>query len=98
MNLITKDGENVGGRVTGLQLSSQWMRKKVFLGLFLICFQGCMKDGLEIGIRSCGRYLRHGTEVYEGAMAMIGAGESLHSSASDPGPGKRRSHWRPHCI
>ena len=42
----TKDDENVGGRVAFLQLNQQRMRKKAYLGLLFVLFQGSVKGGM----------------------------------------------------
>jgi len=47
LDLSTKDGHDVGGRVAGLQLGHQRMREKVFLRLLFISFEGSIKDGVE---------------------------------------------------
>ena len=58
--LGAEDGQDVGGRVAGLQLDHQWMHEKVFLGLLLILFDGSIEDGLEIGRGGRSRWsLRH---------------------------------------
>ena len=60
LDLSTKDGKNLGGGVTGLELCHQRVREKVRLRLLLILLEGRNKDGLQIGSRRrCGRYLRH---------------------------------------
>ena len=46
-NLIIKDGEDGGSRVTVLQLGGKWMGKKVVLGLLLVGLEGCSEDILE---------------------------------------------------
>ena len=60
LDLSTKDGKNLGGGVTGLELYHQRVREKVLLRLLLVLFEGSNKDGLQIGSgRRCGRCLRH---------------------------------------
>jgi hypothetical protein len=49
LNSILKDGENIIGRVTGLQLRCEWMREEVVLGHCLIGFKGSVENGLEDG-------------------------------------------------
>ena len=46
LDLSTKDSENVGGRGAGLELGHQRIREKVLLRLFLVLFEGGIKDGL----------------------------------------------------
>ena len=60
LDFVLKDGENVTGRVAGLELYCEGMNKKIALGLFLICFHCSIEDGLEVG-RGCrsGWSLRH---------------------------------------
>ena len=49
LDLLVKDGENVGGRVAGLKLGGEGMDKKIFLGACFVGFQRIVDDYLEIG-------------------------------------------------
>jgi hypothetical protein len=44
--LLLKDGENVTGRITGLELGGEWMCKEVVLGTSLVFVQGIIDDQL----------------------------------------------------
>ena len=44
-----KDGEDVGGRVAGLELGGEGMDKKIFLRALFVCFQRIVDDWLEAG-------------------------------------------------
>jgi hypothetical protein len=46
--LLLKDGENITGRITGLELGGEWMCKKVVLSTFLVLVQGTIDDQLEV--------------------------------------------------
>jgi hypothetical protein len=47
--LVLKHGENGSGRVTVFKLCGKRMRKKVLLGLLLVCLQGSVENGLKVG-------------------------------------------------
>jgi hypothetical protein len=49
LDLLLKHGENATGRIAGLELSSEWVGKKVLLGASFICFQGIIENRLEGG-------------------------------------------------
>jgi len=50
--LLLKYEENIAWRVAGLELSDEWVSKKVVLRVFFVCVQGIVKDKLEVERRS----------------------------------------------
>lgn len=49
--LLLKHKEDAVGRVAGLELGGEWVRKKVLLCATFICFQGLVENLLEVGGR-----------------------------------------------
>ena len=83
LDLSTKDGKNLGGGVTGLELCHQRVREKVRLRLLLILLEGRNKDGLQIGSRrGCGRYLRHDDSREENCL-RVQCGIWVRTSSGD---------------
>jgi hypothetical protein len=49
-----EDGENCAGRIAFLELSGEWMGKKILLCALFVCFQGIIENELESGGRGGG--------------------------------------------
>ena len=63
LNLLLKHVENAVRRATFLELGGEWVRNKVLLCTFFVCFQGIIEYNLEV--RGCGSLvsMRHKREV-----------------------------------
>jgi hypothetical protein len=48
-NLLSKHYENAAGGVTGLELGSEWVGKKVLFCAPFVCFQGIIENELKVG-------------------------------------------------
>jgi hypothetical protein len=57
LEVLLKDKKNAVGRLAGLELGSEWVRKKVLLCVSFIFFQGIAENLLEVGGRCGNRFV-----------------------------------------
>ena len=59
--LLSKDGEDSLGGITGLKPGKEWVVGEILLSLTLVLFQSKVENGGEVGMGGgCGRGGRHG--------------------------------------
>jgi hypothetical protein len=63
MCLLLKYGENGARRLAGLELSCEWVGKKIILRMLLVGFQSIIENELEVlGRGACGVSVGHMNE------------------------------------
>lgn len=77
LDLLSKNKENAVGSIAGLELGGKWVREKVLLCTFFICFQGIteilLKVGGRCGSRVCAKH-KCGSKSLFGWWWMVGDG------------------------